>query len=545
MFLIRPYLVQPIGAITRASTATYTDTDGILKYAAINQVRPIIEETGSTNIVLYSSDISQYDRIGNITEGATTGPDGTSNAIKLTISKTDPGVIYGVSAVGNKFDVVKDNTYAFSIYVKKVYSVSHARLYIDPVNTDQNAESYIQVNLSTGVLTSSLNINTGSFHSESLANGWWRIGYKKTYQVSRTGCSLRVYLCSGSAGTTYTGGSSGGSDADSLAYFGFQVEADNISSYIPTTGTAATRAPDIVPTVAEGVSSLISSNQPFNDYPEWSAGTAYVIGDRVIAQNFSSIYIYEAIAASTGVNPTTDTTNKWLNIGAVNRWKMFDNYLSTSTVSQTGGISVTIRPGASIDAIGLFNVKARSVRVVITDSIEGEVVNNVYNTYTSTLSESNWYNYFFENENPPSKNLVIDDFPRTGTAFVSILLENGSLPTECGLLVIGRKRVIGSGVEYGTTSGIVDYSTKTTDQFGNTSVVERSFADRLNYRVFVNSGSEYNIKSILASVRSVPCMYVGNKDIPSTISYGYFKNFDIAFQYPSYSDYNLEIEGLT
>ena len=73
---------------------------------------------------------------------------------------------------------------------------------------------------------------------------------------------------------------------------------------------------------------LTSSTVPENDHPAWSAGTAYVTGNRVILA--STHRRYEALAASTGVNPATDPT-KWLDLGPTNRWAMFDARVGTAS----------------------------------------------------------------------------------------------------------------------------------------------------------------------------------------------------------------------
>ena len=64
---------------------------------------------------------------------------------------------------------------------------------------------------------------------------------------------------------------------------------------------------------------LSSSTAPENDYAAWGSGTAYAVGARVILT--STHRRYEALAASTGVNPASDPT-KWLDIGPTNRWAL-------------------------------------------------------------------------------------------------------------------------------------------------------------------------------------------------------------------------------
>ncbi len=554
MFLIKPYLVQPAGAITRASTATYTDASGVLKYAIVDEVRPIIETTASTNLLPYSS--SNFTATNaSITQNNARGPDAVNNSADyFSFTSTTTPTEYYVRTVVADRTVSTTGVIGCSIYLKSGSSLARAvgvELLSDSEAGMGSSTSVSQVSAMlvasnpyvVGEIRTQTGVVSGSATSEVVADGWIRLSFKAN--VSERYVRLRVYAIDYPNESTFDTlvSDSGPSESYNIQYFGAQIEANSVSSYIPTNGSTATRAADIVPVQPVGTSELLSSNVAFNDYSEWAAGTAYVIGNRVIV-SAQSTNIYEAIANSTGVNPTTDTTGKWLNIGAVNRWRMFDSYLSTKT-TRTDSIEVAIRPGYSVDTVSLINVVGKEVRIIITDPQEGEVFNQVYDIYPSSLTNSSWYSYFFETPTSFRRTIIIDGIPRTGKATVTVMISNPGLTAEVGLLLVGKKQQIGDGVEYGTTTGIVDYSVKQTDQFGNTSVVERAYADRLNYKIYIKETDVYNLKSILASVRSTPCLYVGNKEIESTISYGYYKNFDIALQHPSYSDYNLEIEGLT
>src|SRR5690606_11719085 len=74
---------------------------------------------------------------------------------------------------------------------------------------------------------------------------------------------------------------------------------------------------------------LTSSNVPETDYAAWSAATAYAVGDKVTYNHRN----YEALVAHTGANPETDTSDppKWLDLGADNRWRMFDDKVGSLT----------------------------------------------------------------------------------------------------------------------------------------------------------------------------------------------------------------------
>ena len=103
---------------------------------------------------------------------------------------------------------------------------------------------------------------------------------------------------------------------------------------------------------------LTSSSATENDYAVWSSGTAYGVGARVILT--STHRKYEALAASSGVNPSSDPA-KWLDLGPTNRWAMFDARVGTAT-SRAGSLQVVLAPGAA-DGIALIDTEAETASV--------------------------------------------------------------------------------------------------------------------------------------------------------------------------------------
>lgn len=102
---------------------------------------------------------------------------------------------------------------------------------------------------------------------------------------------------------------------------------------------------------------LNSSTAAENDYAVWSSSTAYAVGSRVILT--STHRKYEALAASTGVNPASDPT-KWLDLGPTNRWAMFDARVGTAT-TRAGSLQVVLAPGAA-DGLALIDIEAEKRR---------------------------------------------------------------------------------------------------------------------------------------------------------------------------------------
>lgn len=284
---------------------------------------------------------------------------------------------------------------------------------------------------------------------------------------------------------------------------------------------------------------LSSSNVAENDYAAWSSGTAYTTGARVILA--STHRKYEALAASTGVNPASDPT-KWLDLGPTNRWAMFDARVGTKT-TRTGSLQVTMAPGAA-DGIAFIDTDAESATVSL--SVSGtQIYSKTQSFNIGGTAIDNWFSWFFEPLGRKS-NLLFLDVPvyEAGVITVTINRDNPADIVSCGTLLVGRQFDIGE-TEHGVGLGIIDYSRKETDQFGVTSVVERAYAKRMTARVVMQTSGVDDVQTILAAVRATPVLWIGSDSFDSLTVYGFYKEFSIDLAYPTISYCSLTIEGLT
>ena len=286
---------------------------------------------------------------------------------------------------------------------------------------------------------------------------------------------------------------------------------------------------------------LISSNVPETDYPVWLVSATYVLGDRVLLDHT----IYEALAAvAAGVKPgeevvTPEAPAKWQNRGMDNRWRMFDDKVESLTTNP-GTIEVRIRPGAVVNSLALFNLQGKSVTVTMIDPVEGEV-------YRKTLSlvdagVTNWYDWFFE---PIGKrtDVVVLDMPPYGSADIVLIIDAGAEVAAIGHTVIGAVKRIGTAL-YGTSVGINDYSRKSTDEFGNTIVIQRSFSNRAEFDVTLDTSEVTRVRRLLAELRATPVVWIGEESYEATILFGFYKDFQIVFSGPTVSDCSITVEGV-
>ena len=283
---------------------------------------------------------------------------------------------------------------------------------------------------------------------------------------------------------------------------------------------------------------LTSSNVPETDYAAWDVATTYAVGGRCMYNHRN----YEALVAHTGANPETNTSvpPKWLDLGANNRWRMFDDRVDSLT-EQTGSIAVEMQPGAVINSVALFNLLGRSATVTLTDPADGIVYQRTVSLVDAGVP--NWYDWFFAPIGRQT-DFVLLDLPAYGTATLSVTIDNASDTAAVGHLVMGRQAELGVAV-YGSGVGITDYSRKVVDDFGNSIVVERSFSKRAEFDVVVETPQIGRVQRLLAGLRAQPVVWIGAKGYESTVLFGYYREFQISISGPSVSDATITVEGLT
>lgn len=280
---------------------------------------------------------------------------------------------------------------------------------------------------------------------------------------------------------------------------------------------------------------LVSSSVSETDHPAWSSVTTYALGAHVIKGH----RIWESVQA-TNLNhdPQTAGVAWWVDIGPTNRWAMFDEKVGTLTTAATS-LSVTLFPGR-IDAIALLQVVASTATITMhIGAVE------VYTRTISMIDDSivtDWFGYFFEPIRPKDY-VLLTDLPVYGEATITITLSKPSGDVSCGMCIVGQQSDIG-GTLRSPSLGINDYSKKTIDDFGNTTLVERSFSKRMSAKLVLNNTDVDRVHAVLSAVRAVPVVWIGSSNYSSMLVFGFFRDFEIDIAYLTFSYCTLNIEGM-
>ena len=283
---------------TRSTTATFVGSDGLIQSSAINAPRfdynpvtlaplGLLIEEQRVNLVLYSE---QFDNAGwlktaaTITANATTSPDGTLTADKIT-----PDAGSAQHDILQTALITTGVTYTITVFAKKEnYN------FIQLTLSGLGSHGYANFNLNTGTIGSTGN-SPAATSITAVGNGWYRCSISVVSQVTIAGGPYIAALPTDIASRrpAFTGDGTSG-----IFIWGAQLEAGAFAtSYIPTVASTVTRAADIATMTGTNFSSWYNQSEGtmvVSAAPIVSAGAKYSFSfndgtnNELIAQYFLS-----------------------------------------------------------------------------------------------------------------------------------------------------------------------------------------------------------------------------------------------------------------
>lgn len=270
----------------------------------------------------------------------------------------------------------------------------------------------------------------------------------------------------------------------------------------------------------------------------WTAGT-YTLGQ----QRYKGTKLYEVIVASTTDDPEVGviaTVPTWKDIGSINKWKMFNETVQDQTV-RASPIDVTIVVPSVITTVALINIECFNVTVTMTDTIDGLVYSQSQDM--ADIGVIDWWEYFFLSYEYLS-DTIFSGLPAYTNAQTRVVLTQASGNAKCGELVLGVSRFIGT-TQFGTSVGIIDYSKKATDDLGRFVITPKAFSKRVDFDLDLDTPVVSSVQRFLTSIRTSPCVFIGDPVTEAVIVYGFYKNFSIVLSNPASAGCTLQVEGLT
>jgi hypothetical protein len=243
-------VLDPRVTFTRASTATFVGSNGIIQTAAINAPRfdynpatlapkGLLIEEARTNLTTYSEQFDNAAWVENssdVTLENVVSPSGASTSYKLTeLNASDRHFIVGANVT-----FVSGTTYTFSIYAKDAGR---------PIVMAAGNRVFGHFNLQSGVALPGPGSADWVVSGASIVlgkDGWYRCVATVTRQVANTTTGPQIGLSNTTTAPSTIQSYLG--DGVSGAYiYGFQIEAGAFAtSYIPTVASQVTRNADVV-----------------------------------------------------------------------------------------------------------------------------------------------------------------------------------------------------------------------------------------------------------------------------------------------------------
>lgn len=287
------------------------------------------------------------------------------------------------------------------------------------------------------------------------------------------------------------------------------------------------------------------TNMNYSSVPEtdasggWSPGSTYALGVEVRLNH----KIYRSVqAGNIGHNPETDDGTWWVYRQATNRWRAFDQTLADPVV-YAGDIVYRFTFSTSMNAIAFFGLDASSIRIKITDPIDGLFFDEEYSLLTGGEEIYDAWTYFFSPIEALS-DLTIRFLPIWSGCELEITISSGGT-TRVGEIMIGDDHFIGE-TSVDTEVGIIDYSLKERDAFGNMVVVDRGFTKRVAYRFAFLTSDIQRIFGIFSRIRARPAVFsggVGTDQYGLSVA-GFYKEFNVPLT-TTISFGTLEVESLS
>lgn len=328
----------------------------------------------------------------------------------------------------------------------------------------------------------------------------------------------------------------------------------------------------IVPQKIEFLSHSIEETDDV-DGAEWSASATYAKDAKVRYEHVS----YTSLAANNKGNDPSKTWSgdnaKWKKVDATMPYRMCDEYVETQTRAKTGEhLSFCVKFDRA-DAFALFNLDGYDLRAHVYD-LESDTPDEpvwpdewdfwqdlskislweyIYNPIVSawTLVEDiSAYSLYEYNYAPivGRNRCYFSGIPIQirGKLCIDIDPGDSSLTAGLGQIVIGRMFEIG-WTEYDAELGFTDFSRKTTDEFGRTTLVRRSSSNTMSLPIYLHPDQGDYIKQVLDSARGIPCAWIGSNfdnDYRALTLYGALEDYRLVYAGPNEMRLSLEIQGL-
>ncbi|MDS1371026.1 hypothetical protein RJ999_07960 [Aliarcobacter butzleri] len=284
---------------------------------------------------------------------------------------------------------------------------------------------------------------------------------------------------------------------------------------------------------------LISSNVPEieENIEVYNKDITYTV--RAIVQMEGCIF--ESNKDANTDTPIKDKTSlSWLYLGKTNKYKMFDEYMSTSTTYED---ELVYKFAVNdIDTICFFGLVAQEVKIEIFQGNE-LVYEDIKSTYTRFAS--NWLEWTVQ---PSSYKRIIffKNIPSFYGATLKVTISFPGSLASCSHLIFGKSLDFGMTlVDPKPTSSIRNMVSKEKQADGSVKISNSQVYKRVTLNVLLDTSRVDEVQNFLEEHSLTPMLFIGveNESMNSLTAYGFYKDFEQPITL-DYSQYQIEIEGI-
>jgi len=279
---------------------------------------------------------------------------------------------------------------------------------------------------------------------------------------------------------------------------------------------------------------ILNTNAPLEDYPEWDSSSTYNKNDKVIYNN----HIWTSLIDNNNSEPGTDLN--WFDEGVTNPYRMLDEYINTYTNAPDDKDLTFTFETTNLNAIAFFGIYGQAIKIVIKDKNDTIVSDETIDLVSNI---SNWEDYFFgeicyrEKLYYPTPNLFY------AKVEVTIIKKDVA---KLGLIKVGKTTYLGITAT-NVNASITDYSKKKINDNGIIYLEKGNYADRISCETQIIGAAQYNIvKSRLENLRATPTVYIIDESDTyfELLIYGYYENFSGKLESCKTSKFTIDIQGL-
>ena len=293
-------------------------------------------------------------------------------------------------------------------------------------------------------------------------------------------------------------------------------------------------------------SSIARIDSGVDNAADYSSATTYAEGEKVIYPATTGTDLYESLQDSnTNHDPSTEIS-WWLPLGKVNRWRMFDKFVSGSVSTAADGIEVTVAL-PSVAVIALFWIIADQVVVSHLDSGGTAHYSDTYQLYDSANLPSTWYDFYFAPFVERATTLIAKlNYPTLYGESVKVEIQKTGSTVTCGKMIVGYATDIGV-TQWGPQIQIMDFSKYETDSFGRMTVTQGAVTKLIQAQLWVSDLLIDAVVSKLEEIRGIVCVFDLNtkySDIDSLRLIGVYRDSYVVLPGKHQSLLNTEIIGV-